>query len=51
MTPRQEWARACRIAREGGALRPTLANLVAARRIVAERNGKSLALMAQLAFE
>ncbi len=51
MKPRQEWARACRIAREGGSLRPTLPNLVAAKRIVDERNGKSLALIQQLAFE
>lgn len=51
MTPRQEWARACRLARTGGAIRPTLANLVAAKRIVDERNGKSLRLMQQLAFE
>lgn len=48
---RREWQRACAIAKTGGTIRPTLANLVAARRIVDERNGKALALIQQLAFE
>lgn len=51
MIDRREWRRACQIARTGGAIRPTLANLVAAKRIVDERNGKSLALIQQLTFE
>lgn len=51
MIDRREWRRACAIARNGGAIRPTLANLVAAKRIVDERNGKALALMQELAFE
>jgi hypothetical protein len=51
MIDRQAWRRACEIARTGGAIRPTLANLVAAKRIVDERNGKALALAQLLAFE
>lgn len=37
MVDRREWTRACAIARRGGAIRPTLANLVAAMRIVRSR--------------
>ncbi len=51
MTPRREWARACAIARDGGALRPTLANLVAAWRIVHERQRPMFEELARLAFE
>jgi hypothetical protein len=51
VTPRREWQRACAIARNGGTIRPTLANMVAAKRIVDERNGKALALAQLLAFE
>lgn len=48
---RREWQRACAIARNGGTIRPTLTNLVAAKRIVDERNWKALALIQRLAFE
>lgn len=37
MIRRRDWLLACRLARTGGALRPTLRNLVAAKRIVEER--------------
>lgn len=48
---RQEWLRACRIAREGGTIRPTLPNLVAAWRIVHERNRPMFEQLARLAIE
>lgn len=51
MTDRAEWQRACKLARTGGTIRPTLANLVAAYRISQERQAPMFAELARQAIE